>query len=107
VIYLFGEARFAEGAMNQLNVSTQQSITALLERGWSQRRIARELRLDRSTVARYAVLAAKPASNPPHGSYQPWLPAMEPLRSLADHRASILKPVSLTAPTSVRILEII
>lgn len=54
--------------MNQLNVSTQQSIITLLERGWSQRRIARELRLDRSTVARYAVLAAKPASNPTHGS---------------------------------------
>lgn len=63
-----GEARFAREAMNQLNVSTQQSIITLLERGWSQRRISRELRLDRSTVARYAVLAAKPASNPPHGS---------------------------------------
>jgi hypothetical protein len=25
------------------------------------------MRLDRSTVSRYAVLAAKPASNPPHG----------------------------------------
>jgi hypothetical protein len=68
VIYLFGEARFAKAAMNQLNVSTQQSIIALLERGWSQRRIARELRLDRSTVARYARLVAKPASNPAHGS---------------------------------------
>jgi transposase len=54
--------------MNQLNVSTQQSIIALYERGWSQRRIARELRLDRSTVARHVRLAAKPATNPAHGS---------------------------------------
>lgn len=53
--------------MNQLNVSTQQSIIALYERDWSQRRIARELRLDRSTVARYARLAAKPVTIPAHG----------------------------------------
>lgn len=50
VIYVCGEARFAGEVMNQLNVSTQQSIITLLERGWSQRRIARELRLDRSAV---------------------------------------------------------
>ena len=47
--------------MNQLNVSIQQSIVALLAQGWSQRRIARELELNRETVARYA--PAKPATN--------------------------------------------
>ena len=51
--------------MNQLKVSTQQSIIALVARGWSQRRISRELELDRETVARYVKLAAaKPATDP-------------------------------------------
>ncbi len=55
--------------MNQLKVSTQQSIIALLARGWSQRRISRELELDRETVTRYVKLAAaKPATNPALGS---------------------------------------
>ena len=55
--------------MNQLNVSTQQSVVALFARGWSQRRIARELQLDRATVARYArPPTAKPASIATHGS---------------------------------------
>ena len=55
--------------MNQLNVSLQQSIIALVARGWSQRRIARELQLDRATVARYAKLAdSKPAIISTHGS---------------------------------------
>lgn len=46
--------------MNHLNVSLQTTILALNARGWSQRRIARELNLDRGTVAGYA-RAAKPA----------------------------------------------
>ena len=55
--------------MNQLKVSTQQSIIALIARGWSQRRIARELGLNRETVARYVKLAAaNPATNPALGS---------------------------------------
>lgn len=39
---------------NVLKVTMQQTIIELLSRGWSQRRVARELDLDRSTVARYA-----------------------------------------------------
>jgi DNA-binding NarL/FixJ family response regulator len=38
--------------MNRINVSLQQSIITLVERGWSKRRIARELQLDRATVTR-------------------------------------------------------
>lgn len=53
--------------MNRLEVQKQQTIITLAERGWSQRRIARELELDRETVKRYAA-AAKPASNPTVGS---------------------------------------
>ena len=46
--------------MNRLEVSLQQAIQALHARGWSQRRIARELNIDRGTVADH-VRPAKPA----------------------------------------------
>ncbi len=50
--------------MNQLEVNLQEAIQALKARGWSQRRIARELQLDRGTVAGY-LRAAKPAISTP------------------------------------------
>jgi len=53
---------------NQIKMATSTSIIGLYERNWSQRRIARELDLDRETVSRHirmhAVLAAKPAIPP-------------------------------------------
>jgi transposase len=39
--------------MNRLNVSLQYSIAALAAKGWSARKIARELGVDRETVGRY------------------------------------------------------
>ncbi|MBI5769795.1 MAG: IS21 family transposase [Verrucomicrobia bacterium] len=53
--------------MNRIKVSLQQSIIALAERGWSKRRIARELQLDRATVTRH-LTAANAATNPAHGA---------------------------------------
>ena len=58
--------------MNQLEMDIQQAISTLSRGGWSQRRIARELGIDRETVARYRRLAReaeapKPAI-PPAGS---------------------------------------
>ena len=58
--------------MNQLKMDIQQTIGTLSRGGWSQRRIARELGIDRETVARYRRLAReaeapKPAI-PPAGS---------------------------------------
>ena len=51
--------------MNQLKMDIQQAISALSRSGWSQRRIARELDIDRETVARYRQLARQAeASNP-------------------------------------------
>jgi hypothetical protein len=47
--------------MNQLKVKQQEAIMALHERGWSKRRIARELALDRVTVRRYIAAAKSPA----------------------------------------------
>ena len=43
--------------MNQLKMDIQQTINTLSRGGWSQRRIARELGIDRETVARYRRLA--------------------------------------------------
>ena len=40
-------------AVNELNVSLQHSILTLAANGWSQRRIARELDVNRETVGRY------------------------------------------------------
>src|SRR6266704_2134593 len=55
--------------MNQLKMDITQTISTLSRGGWSQRRIARELGIDRETVARYRRLArqaeeAKPAILP-------------------------------------------
>ena len=49
---------------NQLTVEMRHSISALKEKGWSQRRIARELGVGRETVRRYCAEAteAKPAT---------------------------------------------
>jgi len=52
---------------NHLKMAAVQTVYTLLERGWSQRRIARTLGIDRGTVARYARMArdrAKPARAP-------------------------------------------
>ena len=53
---------------NQLKMALIETILTLRRRGWSQRRIARELDMDRETVGRYlrvAKLAPKPAIAPP------------------------------------------
>ena len=48
--------------MNELNVNLQHSILTLAGNGWSNRRIARELGIDRETVGKYLLLArSKPA----------------------------------------------
>jgi hypothetical protein len=57
--------------MNQLDVSLQHSIATLTAKGWSARKVARELGVDRETVSRYLRLeTAKPAI-PPIGSPEP------------------------------------
>ncbi len=62
-----GSGRLDWGMSNVLKVNHQEAIRSLHEQGWSQRRIARELRLHRRTVGRY-IDAAKCTSNPITGS---------------------------------------
>src|SRR2546428_6818197 len=59
--------------MHQLKVNQQQSIVALHAQGWSKRRIARELGLDRGTVRKYLVAISKPAT--PHTGSAESLPS--------------------------------
>jgi transposase len=52
---------------NRLKMALEQSIHTLYQQGWSQRRIARELGINRETVARHLKdlhLASKPANAP-------------------------------------------
>ena len=56
---------------NQLKMAVAQAILTLQGLGWSQRRIAQELGIDRETVARYVHAPpadSKPATNPISGS---------------------------------------
>lgn len=53
---------------NELGMAMKQAILALKARGWSHRRIGRELSIHRETVGRCVALAAKLASNSPAGS---------------------------------------
>ena len=82
--------------MYQLKVNQQQSIIALHEQGWSGRRIARELGLDRGTVGKYLAVNSKSASNPQIGSVEasPSKPATKPQTG----SASVPGPASLCDP---------
>ena len=54
--------------MYQLKVNQQQTIVSLSQRGWSKRRIARELDLDRATVRKYLARANSKSPTPQTGS---------------------------------------
>jgi len=68
---------------NELQMAEVQAVIALYRRGWSYRRIAKELGVHRETVARHVALAAadgsKPATQAPPGSG-----GREPADSAAD-----------------------
>ena len=52
-----GQLGLLMGAMNELNVNLQHTIITLAGNGWSNRRIARELGINRETVGKYLLLA--------------------------------------------------
>ena len=56
-------------AVNELKVNQRHAIVTLHQQGWSKRKIARELGVDRSAVRRYlAGTDSKPPTNPQTGS---------------------------------------
>jgi hypothetical protein len=57
--------------MNQLKVHQQETIAALFQQGWSKRKIARELALDRATVRKYLAGAISKSPTPLTGSTRP------------------------------------
>jgi transposase len=58
--------------MNQLKVNQRQNIVFLYQRGWSKRRIARELGVDRITVRKYLAERQPDSPTNPHpGSAEP------------------------------------
>ena len=69
---------------NRLKMAMVEAIAALVARGWSQRRIARELGVNRETVGRYVVLARRPgeaasgASAKPGVCEEPPFPGIDP-----------------------------
>ena len=97
-----------KSAVNHLKMDLRQSIITLSGNGWSQRRIARELDIDRETVARYRreqrqEAQAKPASVPAGsaeaaGSKPATLPTGSPDSSpCQDHGPSESKPANVPA----------
>ena len=67
-----GQPGLLLSAMNELNVNLQHSISTLAGNGWSNRRIARELGINRETVGKYLLLARpKPAISTPGSESDP------------------------------------
>ena len=67
---------------NQLEMATVSAILTLLQRGWSQRRIARELGVNRETVGRYVEVArSQKASDMASGTGDASKPANAPIGS--------------------------
>jgi transposase len=89
---------------NQLKMATLQSILSLHEKRWSYRRIARELGIDRGTVARYVRLAreaaqAERSAAGPDGEAAESKPAIAPIGS---NPKSANAPIGSEGPASRR-----
>ncbi len=95
---------------NQLKVAMIETIVSLHQRGWSQRRIARELGIDRETVARYLRQPPTPANaaNAPLGSApaeRGSKPAIAPLGSAGAAPGADPLPQAARQPSSGRISD--
>ena len=88
--------------MNQLSVSLQHSIATLAAKGWSARKIARELAVDRETVRRYRPAPDSKPAIVPAGSSDAGAPkpAIVPAGSKAG-RTSQCAPLSAVIEQSL------
>lgn len=64
--------------MNQPSVNLQHSIATLAAKGWSSRKIARELDVDRETVRRYRPAPDSKPAIVPAVVYSERVPLFEP-----------------------------
>ncbi len=86
-------------AVNELKVNQQHAIVALYQQGWSKRKIARELGVDRSAVRRYlAGIDSKPPTNPQAGSEAQNPPAAAESPAPAVGLEDVLPPKPPTNP---------
>src|SRR5882672_527404 len=87
--------------MNQLKVNRQHTIVSLFEQGWSKRRIARELALDRATVRKYLAGVTPKSPTPQTGSAE----SPEAKSPTHPHTGSVSKlgPASLCDPWRAQI----
>ena len=86
---------------NHLKVAMLDLVLSLHRRGWSQRRIARELDCNRETVARYikqAAAAPKPANAPP-GSISPAVESKPANAPSGSDSLEITPEASVTPPS--------
>jgi hypothetical protein len=82
------EAMVSMGMSNVLKVSLQTTIYSLAQRGWSQRRIAKELGINRETVGRYLRLSKPAISTTGFEDGQSPKPAISITGNLAGKRES-------------------
>jgi transposase len=88
---------------NVIKMTLVQSILSLRSQGWSQRRIAGQLGINRETVSRYVRLALQAAPPEPVGDSKPAIAPIEPGRVSADSKPASAPtgsagPVSNAAP---------
>lgn len=88
---------------NRLKMAMVHSIQTLLQRGWSRRRIARELGIDRETVGRYACLASSAAAPPGSVAFGIGSDADEPSKPARAPPGSTCDPTStFDAPEAIK-----
>jgi IS30 family transposase len=79
---------------NQLGMAEQHSIITLWKRGWSYRRIARTLGVNRETVSRYVRLASErtdEAHGPPASAEAKPATGLNAARSRCDSGAGVCR----------------
>ena len=89
---------------NHLRVAKVLSIQALHDQGWSQRRIARELSINRETVARHLNSDSKPAKAPTGSDDSKPATADKAPTGSADLQLDSKPATDLKAPTGSRSL---
>ena len=83
---------------NVLKMASIQSILSLHAQGWSQRRIAAALSIDRGTVSRYVRRAAQSVQPEPGGISKPANAPIDPGRVPPDSKPATPAPNAANAP---------